>query len=175
MHKQLLTNGEKKRKRLTQLSLSEMMTIIILFHQSCYRTFKAFYLERVLKYLQKEFPQLVSYPRFIAPMPSVLGPLCAYAIFNKGKATGISFIDSTPIKVCHNIRIDRNKVFAGLAARGKHSMGWFYGFKLHLVANDLGEILELRLFTEKASFNVCFCPGSPFAKKKIFGLTKTPP
>jgi transposase len=75
-------------------------------------------------------------------MPSVLIALCAYVQSKKGATTGISFIDSTSIKVCHNIRIKRNKVFAGLAKRGKSSMGWFFGFKLHLVVNDQGEILS---------------------------------
>jgi hypothetical protein len=54
--------------------------------------------------------------------------------------TGISFIDSTPLPVCHNRRIERHKVFAGLAARGKTFMGWFHGFKLHLIVNERGEL-----------------------------------
>ena len=128
--KQLLTSGERKRNRLTHLSLSEIMTIIILFHQSNYRNSKAFYIEYVCRYMKEDFPKLVSYQRFIALIPSILGPLCAYASYNKGKVTKISFVDSTPIRVCHNIRIKRNKVFSGLAARGKYSMGWFYGFSV---------------------------------------------
>jgi hypothetical protein len=66
-------------------------------------------------------------------------------LYRRGNATGISFIDSTPLKVCHNRRIYQHKVFSGIAARGKTSTGWFYGFKLHLVINDCGEILSFYL------------------------------
>ena len=59
-----------------------------------------------------------------------------------GQPTGISFVDSTPIRVCKNKRIARNKVFKGTATTGKSTMGWFYGFKLHLIINDKGEILN---------------------------------
>jgi hypothetical protein len=59
--------------------------------------------------------------------------------------TGIAFIDSTSIAVCHNKRIRRNKVFKNLAQRGKTTSGWFYGFKLHLIINDRGEILAFQL------------------------------
>jgi Transposase DDE domain len=64
-----------------------------------------------------------------------------------GRYTGISFIDSTPIKVCHNMRINSNKVFRDLAKRGKTSTGWFYGFKVHLVINDCGELLAVMITT----------------------------
>ena len=62
-----------------------------------------------------------------------------------GRCTGISFIDSTPIAVCHNRRISSHRVFAGIAQRGKTSVGWFFGFKLHLVVNDRGELLACRI------------------------------
>ena len=63
----------------------------------------------------------------------------------KGEPTGIEFIDSTSIKVCHNLRIPRHKVFKGTAARGKGTMGWFYGFKLHIITNHLGDIVAAKL------------------------------
>ena len=44
---------------------------------------------------------------------------------------------------CDNHRLSRHKVFAGLAQRGK--MGWFFGFKLHLVFNTDNEIVALKL------------------------------
>jgi hypothetical protein len=78
-------------------------------------------------------------------MPLVLVPLCLYLHTRFGPVTGIAFIDSTPLPVCHNRRIDRHKVFAGLAARGKSSMGWFFSFKLHLVVNDQGDLLAFYL------------------------------
>src|SRR5699024_11685454 len=59
-----------------------------------------------------------------------------------GKCTGITFVDSTSIRVCRNRRISSNKVFNGTATTGRATMGWFYGFKLHLIVNDSGEILD---------------------------------
>ncbi len=141
----LLQNGVIKRVKPSRLSSSEVMTIIVHFHQSHYRDFKAYYIEHVMKHLRSEFRDLVSYNRFVELMRSVLIPLCVYLNQRKGASTGIGFVDSTPIAVCHNRRIRRHKVFAGLAQRGKTSMGWFYGFKLHLIVNDCGELLALRV------------------------------
>ena len=78
-------------------------------------------------------------------MPSVLVPLTVYLHTQLGACTGISFIDSTALAVCHNARIGQHRVFALDAARGKTSVGWFYGFKLHLVVNDRGELLAFCL------------------------------
>ncbi len=137
--------GLRKRRRKSRLSLSEIMTIIIYFHQSNYRTFKAYYLQHVCSHLKSEFPRLVSYSHFVRLMSRAFLPLTLYLLSKRGQCTGISFMDSTSIKVCHNRRITRNKVFAGIAARGKTTMGWFYGFKLHLVVNEHGEILSFQL------------------------------
>lgn len=128
-----------------RLSLSEVMTIIIYFHQSGYREFKKYYKQEVLKHMRPEFPDLVSYNRFIELMPETLFPLCLYLRSRFGQSTGIAFVDSTRLPVCHNKRINRHKVFAEVAARGKSSMGWFYGFKLHLIINDKGELLTFFL------------------------------
>lgn len=136
-----LEDGSKKRLCRGQLSVSEIMTIIIYFHQSQYRNFKAYYTEHVRQHLRSEFPNLVSYERFVSLMPSVFGPLSAYLKSLYGHCYGISFIDSTALSVCDNHRIHNHKVFAGFADRGKGSMDWFYGFKLHLVVNDSGELL----------------------------------
>ena len=65
--------------------------------------------------------------------------------FSKGRETGIYYIDSTSIEVCHIKREKRHKVFKGLAAKGKNSMGWFFGFKLHLVVNNFGELMACNL------------------------------
>jgi len=144
-HSKQLADGSKKRLREGQLSLSEIMTIIIYFHQSRYRNFKAYYLEHVCKHLRGEFPRLVSYERFVILMPTAFGPLAAYLKSLYGSCSGISFIDSTSLPVCDNHRIHNNKVFAGVAQRGKGSMGWFYGLKLHLIINDRGEILACQV------------------------------
>jgi hypothetical protein len=138
--------GESGRRvRKPGLSESEIMTIVIHFHQSHYRDFKAYYLRYVRVQLRAEFPELVSYSRFVHLMRRIVLRLWAYACACCGRCTGISFIDSTPVRVCLNRRIPRHKVFAGLAARGHCSMGWFYGFKLHLVVNEYGDILAFQL------------------------------
>lgn len=121
-----------------------MMAIVILFHQSNYRTFKYFY-EFVCKYLRRDFPELISYSHFVYLIKTLFIPLFAYLLYRRGEVTGIAFIDSTSIDVCHNKRIKRNKVFKGLAKRGKTTSGWFYGFKLHLIINEKGELLAFQL------------------------------
>jgi len=136
----LLGNPAKKPPK---MSTSEVITIMILFHHSGYRTMKGFYTNHVKVHMEHLFPKTVSYNRFVELMQAANLPL---AIFVKtccmGQSTGISFIDSTPVRVCKNKRIARNKVFAGLAARGKSTMGYFFGFKVHLVVNDKGELLN---------------------------------
>ena len=143
----LLPNGKTpKWFPASRLSLSEVMTIIVLFHLSHYRHFKAYYLEYVCVHMQSYFTALVSYNRFVELMGCALLPLLVYTKkFRQGRCTGISFIDSTPLKVCHNKRIHRHNVFKIWVARGKNSTGWFYGFKLHLVINDRGEICSFCL------------------------------
>jgi transposase len=141
---ELLANGQRPGPK-PRLAISEIMTIIIYFQMSHYRDFKAYYTQYVLRHLRGEFPNLVSYTRFVELMPLVLLPLCHYLKTRLGPVTGISFIDATAIPVCHNRRIARHQVFAGLAARGKTSVGWFYGFKLHLVVNDRGDLLAAYL------------------------------
>jgi hypothetical protein len=131
----------QQRERAGQLCPSEVMTILIHFHQSHYRTFQAYYTEHVQVHLAKEFPHLVSYPRFVALIPQMMLPLLAYLQSRYGACTGISFIDSTSLEVCDPKRISGHRVFATDARRGKTSMGWFFGFKLHLAVNDRGELL----------------------------------
>lgn len=140
----LLGSGNSPRGPDPKLSTSEMMMIVILFHQSNFRTFKHFY-SFVEIYLRGEFPKLVSYNRFVYLKRTIFVPLFAYLLSLMGLCTGISFIDSTSISVCKNKRIKRNKVFRGMARRGKTTTGWFYGFKLHLIINDQGELLAFQV------------------------------
>ena len=163
--RKLMEDGTKKRQRAGQLSVSEIMTIIIYFHQSHYRTFKAYYTEQVCQHLRGEFPKLVSYERFVVLMPSVLGPLSAYLKSLYGGCHGISFLDSTALLVCDNHRIHNHKVFATFAQRGKGSMGWFYGFKLHLVINECGELLACQI----TPGNVDDRKPVPALCKRLFG------
>jgi transposase len=162
LEQHLLSSGAIQRRRERSLSISEVMTILIHFHQSHYRNFKAYYCEHVLPHLHREFPDLVSYTRFVDFIPSALIPLCAYFLQNcRGDCTGVSFIDSTSLDVCLNQRIASHKVFAGLAGRGKTSAGWFFGFKLHLVINDRGELL-----------NVLLTPGNVDDRKPVPKLVR---
>lgn len=140
-----LPSGSGRRGRKPTLALSEVLTIVIHFHQSHYRDFKAYYTQHVQAHLRAEFPALVSYSRFVDLLPTTVEPLLAYLNSRFGAMQGIAFLDSTPLAVCHPKRIPRHKVFAGIAARGKSSMGWFFGFKLHLVVNDQGELLRVHL------------------------------
>lgn len=158
--RRLLQDGKARRNRPGHLCLGEVMTILVLFHESNYRSFKHFYLKHVCRHLCGEFPRLLSYSRFVERIPGAFAALSGYLRTRLGPCSGISFIDSTPLRVCHNLRISRHKVMAGLAARGKTSTGWFYGFKLHLVINDRGELLD-----------VCFTPGNVSDLKPVPALT----
>jgi hypothetical protein len=161
-HSQQLAAVSGQRRRQPHLTESEVMTLVIHFHQSGYRNFKDYYIKHVQVHFRSAFPQLVSYSRFVTLMSRVVLLLWAYAQACCGKCSGISFIDSTALRVCSNRRIKRHKVFAGLAARGQCSLGWFYGFKLHLVINEYGEILAFTL-----------TPGNVDDRKAVPQLVKT--
>jgi len=165
MNRHLIADGKRKRLRKSTLALSEVMTIIVAFHHSGYRTFKHYYQRHVCQHLCWAFPALVSYNRFVELMADALLPLCAYLQTRKGKCSGISFIDSMPIAICHNRRIHSNRVFDKTAQRGKNSVGWFYGFKVHLVVNDCGELLAVQL----TAGNVDDRTPVPKMVKKLFG------
>lgn len=160
----LLASGQACRRRKPRLALSEIMTIIVHFHRTSYRTFKAYYTQHVMVHLKQHFPKLVSYNRFVELMPRALVPLSCYLSSRRGRPAGIAFVDSTPLAVCRNQRIHSHKTFKGSAARGKTSMGWFYGFKLHLIVNDRGELLAFRL-----------TPGNVDDRKPVPGMTRQVP
>jgi transposase len=113
-------------------------------------------------YWRKEFPRLPSYQRFVEWMPSTLIPLCAYLKHCFGPCTGSSFVDATKVQVCHNRRIASHRVFKNLASRGKTSVDWFFGFKVHLVVNDSGELL-----------NVHITPGNVDDRQPVLNLLKS--
>jgi hypothetical protein len=159
--RELLASGQRRRRRATRLHPAEIMTILILFQQSGYRTFKAFYTRYVQTQLHLDFPCLVSYKRFVDLMPRFLVPLAIYLHTQLGQCTGVSFIDSTSLVVCHNARIQQHRVFRVDARRGKTSVGWFYGFKLHLVVNDRGELLAF-----------CLTPGNTDDRRPVPRLVR---
>jgi hypothetical protein len=158
---ELRAHGQRFRRRSGQLAMSEVMTIMIHFHQLRFRDFKTYYLVYVRGHLRREFPQAVSYHRFVELMSTALGPLCAYLQTCYGHCTGISFVDSTALAVCHNRRIRSHRVFRGLAQRGKTSLGWFYGFKLHLAINHRGELLACQV-----------TPGNTDDRRPVLTLAK---
>lgn len=137
---------KKKRNRKFKMSDSEVMTILVIFHLKSYRNLKHFYLHYVCKHMREMFPDCVSYNRFVELQKKVTQPL---AVFMKmhclGDCTGISFIDSTPLRVCHYKREKQHQVFKDIAKKSYGTMGWYFGFKLHLVCNDKGEIIDFML------------------------------
>ena len=146
LEKSVISSGKKTRKRKFKMSKGEIITITVLFHLSGYRNFKHYYLFYIQKHLKSEFPDTVSYNRFVELMQSNMLALTMYMKTScLGEVTGISFVDSTPIRVCNKKRIRNNKVFKDIAEIGKSTMGWFYGFKLHIIINDKGEILDFMI------------------------------
>jgi len=139
--RRLITEGASEPKREPGLCLSEVMTLVVLFHIVGYRNFKNFYYGYVLTFLKRDFPNLPSYNRFVELKSQLAFPLHCYLMTRLGKCSGVSFVDSTSLEVCHPKRVHRHKVFKDVAQWGRTSVGYFYGFKLHLVVNDEGELL----------------------------------
>lgn len=138
---QLLGNSPGTRK--TSLSDSEVMTIIIFYHLSGFKCFKYYYKRFVCQNLNSHFPGLVSYNRFIELIPRFYMKFFFFSkVFCTVKSDKINYIDSAKLPVCHNLRIHSNRVFKDIAQRGKTSTGYFYGLKIHLVINDIGEIID---------------------------------
>lgn len=139
-------SAKKRRKRASVLSDSEVITIMVYFHACNARCLKHFYINYVCRHMQAYFPKTVSYNRFVelqkksaVIMGMLLKTLCL------GRCTGISFIDSTPLRSCHIKREKQHKTMRGIAEKGQCSLGWFYGFKLHLIINDRGELLDFMM------------------------------
>ena len=138
----LSSDGKSRRYRKASLSDSEIMTILIVFQFGSFRNFKHYYLFFIRQHLKSDFPNAVSYNRFVELQSRVFFQMMFFLNLSAfGHCTGISFVDSTMVPVCHNLRRYANKVFKGLATDGKGTMGWCHGFKLHLVCNDRGEII----------------------------------
>jgi len=166
---ELSEQGKQRRNRQKSLSPSEIMTIVIYFHASGYRNFKAFYLNQVCPHLHPFFPKLLSYNRFVEIIPTVLLPLCSYLTSRLDEPTGISYIDSTKIAVCGNKRISRNKVFYNLGKIGKTTMGWFFGFKLHLITNENGGLIAVKITTGNVDDRAPVLKRADKIKGKLFG------
>lgn len=142
-----LLSSPKKGKRgpACCLSISEIMLIQILFQMIGYRNFKTFYTGFLQKYWSKYFPTLPSYNRFVELQNLALFPLTLFVQFRSGKKTGIYYIDSSCLSVCHLKRSKRHKTFEHIAQYGKTSVGWFFGLKIHLVINNHGELIAFKV------------------------------
>lgn len=135
--------GKARRKKPGKMSDSEVITIMVLFHLKGYRCLKHFYLNHVICHMRDDFPQTVSYNRFVELQKKCALPMIVFLqTCCLGQCSGISFIDSTVIKACHQKREKQNKVFRDIAAKGRGTMGWFFGFKLHIIINERGEIID---------------------------------
>jgi hypothetical protein len=158
--KSLLGGGSRRRNRATRLHISEIITILISYADSGFRCFKDYY-AYVSFYHRKEFPHLVSYDRFVALIKRSFPLIVMFFATLRGDITDILFADSTPYSVCKTTRRFSHKVFKGMAALSKNSVGWFFGLKLHFVFNDKGEIVRLSI-----------TPGDRDDRKGLKGLIK---
>lgn len=142
-----LLEGTKSMKRgpAQGLSVSEIMTILVLFHHVRFRDFKTYYLGYVLRYWRDEFPDLPSYSRFISLIKQATFPMTLFTHLHCGDHTGVYYIDSSCLPVCHIKRSKRHKTFGEVAAYGKTSVAWFFGLKLHIVINDRGELIAFKI------------------------------
>lgn len=138
-----------KRGPVCCLSDSEIMTILILFQSSRWRDFKNYYNNFLSTFYKTAFPKLPSYNRFIEIMKRVIFHLILFAQIRSGKRSGIYYIDSTCLPVCHIKRSRRHKTFDEIAEYGRTSVGWFFGLKLHLVINDRGELIAFKITSGK--------------------------
>jgi hypothetical protein len=150
----------KKTRISERMTMAEVLTIMIWFQTSGWRCFKNFY-RSIEEYHRKDFPKLLSYGRFVEIKSRASIPLNCLLQFVMGDCSGEGFIDATPLKVCHNKRIYDHKVFKNIAKRGKSTMGWFFGFKIHIVCNTKGELLSFRL-----------TKGNCDDRKMVMGLCK---
>lgn len=138
--------GKRRRNRKCRVSDAEIMTMLVLFHTSHHRDLKAFYLGYICQHMRGDFPNSLSYNRFVERQAKVAIHLLLFLqTCALGKCTGISIIDSTPLMSCHIKRERQHKTMKGWVQKGKCTMGWFYGFKLHQVINDRGEIIQWTL------------------------------
>lgn len=116
-----------------------------MFHIIRCRDFKTFYCHHVQQYGQHYFPKLPFYQRFVSIMKRAIFPLALFTQINSGKKTRIYYFDFSCLPVCHIKRSKHRKVFQNVAEYGKTSVAWFFGLKLHLVINNLGELIAFKI------------------------------
>ena len=143
--KKKLIGVTKNRKREGKLSMSEKLLIVILYHLEGFKNFKYYYKYAVEIKYKSLFKEVPCYDRFIQTMRNLLVPLSILLQCLFGEERGIYFLDATKLSICHIRREKRNKVFGKIAEKGKTSMGWFFGFKLHMIINDIGQIMAIKI------------------------------
>lgn len=143
----LKSTGFAKKNHPSQLTLSEVMTILIYYHHNHYKDFKHYYTDHVCVDLRRDFPKLVSYNRFVELVPRALLPMFMFLMHrcSLGRRTGIYYVDSSAWPVCHPKRAHCHQVMRGVADWGKTSVGWFFGLKYHLVVNQFGELVNFHV------------------------------
>ncbi len=152
--KQIKIGPKKERNRKSSLTISEIMTISINFHFSGYAMFKDYYEKHVKVYLKNEFPKLVSYNRFIELRKTIVMPMLIFLCSKKlSICTGISFADSFKLEACNIKRSSSHKTLKSIAKKGKTTMGWFYGMKVHIVINHQGEIITFYISSGNVADN----------------------
>lgn len=169
LQSKLISSNKKKAGVKPSIALSEIMTILIMYQAVRYKDFKTYYIEFIQIYWKQYFPKAPSYNRFVELIDKAMLPLIEFISNNSGKHTDLYFIDATKLPVCHNLREKRHKVFKGFAAKGKTSTGWFFGFKLHLLTNHMGEIVSINIShgnKDDRSFLTKLCHG---LKGLVFG------
>jgi hypothetical protein len=152
---QTATGNNSTATRQPGLADSELMSICVFYHYSGYKCFQYYYQQLVMPVLQSYFPKLVCYERFLSLLIRILPGLYVFLkhLSLLSQHTNLYFIDSKKLVVCDNKRIHSHRVFKGKAARGKSSTGWFYGFKLHLVINNLGQIMNFLVTSANVADN----------------------
>ena len=125
LEKNLLSvSGNQRRRRKATMSDSEIMTVQLMFHLGGYKCFKHFYIYYILGSRKDLFPTAVSYNRFVELESRVFFVMMFFLKMSAfGRCNGVSYVDSTMIPVCHNVRRYMNKVFKGGCRRWKGDDG----------------------------------------------------
>jgi hypothetical protein len=154
-YKNKMGQGKNNSTREPGLNGSEVCTILVSYNYSGYKCFEYYYRQTILKKYADYFPQAPSYERFVSLIPRSADLIYLWLLYSvaRSKRTGLYFIDSKKLQVCHLRREKSNKVFKDIARKGKTSTGWFFGLKIHLVINNLGEIVSFDLTTGNVADN----------------------
>lgn len=161
--------GQARRPtRTPALSESEVCTILAAYHLSGYKCFEYYYRQVIKGAYESYFPKAPSYDRFLVLVSRCYQLMYLWSLHCclKASRTGLYIIDSKRLEVCHLKREHSHRVFSGSARKGKTSTGWFYGFKLHLVINQRGELVNWTITPGNVADN-----NTALLEKLLGGLT----